>query len=130
MICLLIPNTTNESGMSSCLLLKYVNTQIFIRSNAWLSKLYCKYSNAQQTSFITEANIMDLDRTALSGLGLFCLQYSPPKYISRRKSRKQLSLKGFCFVYVDELHPWQSTIFQSCQVIFLTSCAEPVLSRG
>ena len=43
-------------------------------------------------------------QTALSNLGLYCLQYSPPKYISRRESRQQLSLiagKGFCFVCVD-----------------------------
>ena len=51
-------------------------------------------SNALLTNFIMKANTENPDQTApkeQSDLGSYCLQYRPPKYISRRESRRQLS---------------------------------------
>ena len=58
------------------------------------------FSNALQNDFTLEENTMNPDQTALKGavllhreqfdLGPHCLQYRPPKYISRRESRQQM----------------------------------------
>ena len=59
-----------------------------------LSAFYigCKHPSALRSDLTMEVNTMDPDQTALeqSDLGPYCLQYWPPKYMSRRQGRREL----------------------------------------
>ena len=77
-------NKNKKTAMLACLTLILL---LFFVQKMSVKDVCCICSNALQTNFIMEANIISPDQSAQeqSDLGPYCLQYSPIKCMSRRE---------------------------------------------